>query len=178
LEGYLFPDTYFFPPAAEASHVIETQLKRFGEMYPGNLSEEKFSTLNKKVILASIVEKETKTSEDRKMVADILVRRLEKEMPLQVDATIIYAWKIINPDWQPQNGLLSKTDLEIKSPYNSYLNKGLPPSAISNPGLEAIEDVFDPLFNDYWYYLSTPEGEIIYSKTLEEHNKAIEKYLK
>jgi len=101
------------------------------------------------------------------MVADILVRRLEKEMPLQVDATIIYAWKIINPDWQPQNGLLSKTDLEIKSPYNSYLNKGLPPSAISNPGLDAIEDVFNPIFNDYWYYLSTQMERLFILKPLK-----------
>lgn len=181
LEGFLFPDTYRFSQKATAFEIIDKMLKNFETKVYKSLPIEIQNSPDSivfNIILASIVEKETKTSEDRKMVADILVRRLEKEIPLQVDATIIYAWKIINPDWQPQNGLLSKTDLEIKSPYNSYLNKGLPPSAISNPGLEAIEDVFDPLFNDYWYYLSTPEGEIIYSKTLEEHNRAIEKYLK
>ncbi len=181
LEGFLFPDTYRFSQKTTAFEIIDKMLKNFESKVYQSLPIEIQNSPDSivfNIILASIVEKEAKVSEDRKMITDILVRRLEKEMPLQVDATIIYAWKIINPDWQPQGGLLSKSDLEIKSPYNSYLNKGLPPSAISNPGLDAIEDVFNPTSNDYWYYLSTPEGEIIYSKTLEEHNQAIEKYLK
>ena len=181
LEGFLFPDTYRFSQKTTAFEIIDKMLKNFESKVYQSLPIEIQNSPDSivfNIILASIVEKEAKISEDRKMITDILVRRLEKEMPLQVDATIIYAWKIINPDWQPQGGLLSKSDLEIKSPYNSYLNKGLPPSAISNPGLDAIEDVFDPAYNDYWYYLSTPEGKIIYSKTLEEHNQAIEKYLK
>ncbi|HOM68276.1 MAG TPA: endolytic transglycosylase MltG [Candidatus Paceibacterota bacterium] len=181
LEGFLFPDTYRFSQKTTAFEIIDKMLKNFESKVYQSLPIEIQNSPDSivfNIILASIVEKEAKISEDRKMITDILVRRLEKEMPLQVDATIIYAWKIINPDWQPQGGLLSKSDLEIKSPYNSYLNKGLPPSAISNPGLDAIEDVFNPTSNDYWYYLSTPEGEIIYSKTLEEHNQAIEKYLK
>ncbi len=181
LEGFLFPDTYRFSQKTTAFEIIDKMLKNFESKVYQSLPIEIQNSPDSivfNIILASIVEKEAKVSEDRKMITDILVRRLEKEMPLQVDATIIYAWKIINPDWQPQGGLLSKSDLEIKSPYNSYLNKGLPPSAISNPGLDAIEDVFNPTFNDYWYYLSTPEGEIIFSKTLEEHNQAIEKYLK
>ncbi len=181
LEGFLFPDTYRFSQKTTAFEIIDKMLKNFESKVYQSLPIEIQNSPDSivfNIILASIVEKEAKISEDRKMITDILVRRLEKEMPLQVDATIIYAWKIINPDWQPQGGLLSKSDLEIKSPYNSYLNKGLPPSAISNPGLDAIEDVFNPTFNDYWYYLSTPEGEIIFSKTLEEHNQAIEKYLK
>ena len=181
LEGFLFPDTYRFSQKTTAFEIIDKMLKNFETKVYKSLPveiQDSPDSIVFNIILASIVEKEAKTSVDRRMVTDILVRRLEKEMPLQVDATIIYAWKIINPDWQPQDGSLSKTDLEIKSPYNSYLNKGLPPSAISNPGLEAIEDVFNPTLNDYWYYLSTPDGKIIYSKTLKEHNKAIEQYLK
>ena len=107
--------------------------------------------------------------EDKEIISGILWKRIESNMPLQVDATILYITGKINS--------ISKVDLEITSPYNTYRNRGLPLGPICNPGMESIIASTNPQDNDYWYYLSTPQGEIIFSRTLEEHNIAKAKYL-
>jgi UPF0755 protein len=123
------------------------------------------------ITMASLLEKEVRTEEDKKIVAGILWKRMEIGMPLQVDATIAYITG-------KNSTRISKEETKIDSPYNTYKYKGLPLGPICNPGFESI---FASLYyedSDYLYYLSTPEGETIFSKTLEEHNIAKGKYLK
>ncbi len=174
LEGYLFPDTYFFPPGAKEWNVAEIFLKNFDKKFTQELRDEA-EKRNKKisdiVIMASLIEKEVKTKEDKDMVSGIFWKRLKIGQPLQSCATIAY---VLDADkW-----IYSFEDTRIPSPYNTYLNRGLPVGPICNPGLESIKAALYPKESDYLYYLSTPEGKTIFSKTLEEHNIAKEKYLR
>ena len=121
--------------------------------------------------MASIIEKEVRTSEDKKLVSGILWKRWGIGMPLQADATVVYASG-------KKNGYVTFEDLKIQSPYNTYLHIGLPVGPISNPGLESIVAAIYPQSSDFWYYLSKPSGETVFSKTLAEHNNAKIKYLK
>lgn len=176
LEGKLFPDTYLFPQSADAVKVTEVLIQNF--------NKKAGSLLPESLILASIVEREVHGN-DRAIVAGILLKRLAAGWPMQVDATVQYAVasekcegrnvKGEMCEWWPKN--LTKNDLEIKSPYNTYLNKGLPPGPICNPGLAAIRAVINPVQTDYWYYLSDKNGVTRYAKTIEEHNQNIRRYL-
>lgn len=121
--------------------------------------------------MASLVEKEVKTLEDKKLVSGVLWKRLENGMPLQVDATISYITG-------KKNAKILIADTQIDSPYNTYKYRGLPLGPISNPGLDSIVAALYPQESSYWYYLSTPEGQTIFSRTLDEHNQARAKYLK
>lgn len=182
LEGFLFPDTYRFSQKTTPEAVVQKMLdafqrKVFSQISP-DLSQEPASFYNI-LKLASFIEKEVTEAAERRMVADILWKRLENDMLLQVDASVVYAWRIINPEWKLSGGhTLTEADIKIKSPYNSYIYKGLPPTPIANPGLEAIKAVLNPEQTDYWYYLSTREGKTIFSKTLSEHTAAKKRYLK
>lgn len=142
LEGFLFPDTYQFPINVKGEEVVEKMQANFQE------KTKHLEITPEIVIMASLLEKEVKTKEEKELVADVLWRRLEIGMPLQVDAA-------------PE----------------TYERQGLPAAPICNPGLESIMTALYPKENSYWYYLSTPEGETIFSKTLEEHNIAKAKYL-
>jgi len=173
LEGYLYPDTYFFDPEDEAKGVIEKMLSNFDKKLTKELRGEikdQDKTIYEVLTLASIVEKEMFGKEDRRMVADIFLKRLEDGIALQSDATINY---ITNKGTTRP----SYADLEIQDPYNTYRNKGLPPGPICNPSIEAIKAVIYPKSNDYYYFLNTEDGTIIYSKTFEEHVKNKRKYL-
>ncbi len=120
------------------------------------------------LVLASIVEGEVRTDADRRMVADLFLRRIASGMPLQSDATVRYALG----ETKVKHSL---ADLAVDSPYNSYTNKGLPPGPVSNPGLSSIRAAFDPLPNPYVYFLNNPEtGQTVFAETFEEHvaNKA------
>ncbi len=180
LEGYLFPDTYRFAQKTTVRQIVQKMLDNFEQKVYAKMDDATKSNEQafvNSVIMASLVEKESSDSADRKIIAGILWKRLESNMPLQVDATIIYAWKQRNPDWKPASGGLSLQDLKIKSPYNAYANKGLPPAPISNPGLDAINAAFHPQDSEYWFYLSSKDGTTIFSKTIDEHNAAKRKYL-
>lgn len=177
LEGYLFPDTYLFPQQASPSAVVKIFTNNFEKKFSGELEAEageKGLTKRQVLILASIVERETKYEKDRPVVAGILIKRWQKNWPLQADATTQYA-VAEQEDWWPK---ITKTDLEIDSPYNTYKYKGLPPAPICNPGLASIKAVIYPQETSYWYYLSDREGKIHYSQTFEEHNQNIAKYLR
>lgn len=180
-EGYLFPDTYLFPKEASESVVIKILQDNFDRKVDQKIKQEiiaKDLTLEKTIILASIVERETKFDTDRPIVAGILLKRLKNDWPLEVDATIQYALGYQNKErtWWKEN--LSENDLMMNSPYNTRLQKGLPPTPISNPGLSTIKAVIDPKESPYWFYLSDEKGEIHYSKTLEEHNLQIQRFLR
>ncbi len=174
LEGYLYPDTYFFDPEDGAKGVIEKMLTNFNKKLTKDLRNEIKSqgkTVYEVLTLASIVEKEMYGEEDRRMVADVFLKRLEDGIALQSDATINYITK--KGTTRP-----SYADLEIQDPYNTYRSKGLPPGPICNPSIESIKAVIYPKSNDYYYFLNTEDGTIIYSKTFEEHVVNKHKYLK
>lgn len=166
-EGYLFPDTYLFPKTASASAVVGKMTRTF---------ESKTLNLNltkNDVILASLIERETKTKEERPIVAGIILNRLNAGWPLQIDASVQYAVGDKN-NWWP---ILTKDDLSINSPYNSYKFAGLPPTPIANAGLTSLQAAANPTQTDYWYYIHASDGQIYYAKTLSEHNENIRKYL-
>jgi len=181
LEGFLFPDTYRFNQRMTPEEIVKKMLDNFNQKVWLKMNLGAFQDAQSFypiLIMASILERETAGATDRRIIADILWRRLEKEIPLQVDATVVYAWKQLNPAWRPKNHNLSEADIKINSPYNTYRFRGLPPRPIANPGLAAIQAALEPIASDYWYYLSAPNGETIFSRTLEEHLAAKEKYLK
>jgi UPF0755 protein len=180
-EGYLFPDTYLIPKEATAEAIVKILVNNFYRRFDDDLrqkAKDKSLTEEEVVTIASLVEKEAKYEEDRTKVASIILKRLKNDWPLQVDATVQYAlgYQPQEKTWWKKN--LTKEDLNIDSPYNTYKNKGLPPTPICNPGLASIKAViFADVNTPYWYYLSDKTGRMHYAKTLEEHNENIKKYL-
>jgi UPF0755 protein len=175
LEGQLFPDTYLIPKTATSDQIIQILTKNF-QKKAGQVDSET-------LILASIIEREIRGKQDRKIVAGIFLKRLKNDWPLQADATVQYAvasakCKLLNAnctDWWPHN--LTKTDLAIKSAYNTYNNRGLPPFPICNPSLSAIQAVLEPVETEFWFYLSDSSGNTHFAKTDLEHAENIRKYL-
>jgi len=173
LEGFLFPDTYQFPLRVTGKDVVERMRDNFEKKFTPYRNEVSGAGLTtvEVITMASLLEKEVQTLKDRKIVSGILWKRKNNNIPLQVDATINYI--------TGKKGIkVSTEDTKIDSPYNTYKYLGLPAGPICNPGLESIIAAIYPEDSDYWYYLSVPEGETIFSKTLEEHNIAKAKYLK
>lgn len=173
LEGYLFPETYFFSPQTTAEEVIKTMHAEFQKkVEPLKLSIEKSGySLEDIVIMASILEKEAKTPEDQALVSGILWKRLVRGMRLQVDAPFYYLLG-------KESSELTQIDLSLKSGYNTYKNKGLPIGPIGNPGIVAIESAVSPTSSPYVYYLSGKDGVMHYAKTFDEHKANKAKYLR
>jgi UPF0755 protein len=172
LEGYLFPDTYHFYAGSDINSVIHRFLENFNSkalpFFNNNVN------ILDTLILASLLEKEIPDYEEKRIAAGILLKRLKIGMPLQVDATLVYA-KCAGFLNCPR---LTEADYKIDSAYNTYLYFGLPKGPISNPGLESIKAVLNYKKTEYLYYLSDPETKkTIFSKTLDEHNKNRAKYL-
>lgn len=179
-EGEMFPDTYRVPKDASASAVVallkENFLKKITPKMLDDIKKENM-TLEEIIILASIVEREGKTAEDRPVIAGVLLNRLKKGWPLEADATLQYAlgYQSKEKTWWKKE--LSDEDKLIDSPYNTYMNPGLPPAPIANPGMQAITSVIYPKKTDYMFYLHDEKGSVHYARTLEEHEKNIETYL-
>ncbi|MEK7611223.1 MAG: endolytic transglycosylase MltG [Patescibacteria group bacterium] len=193
LEGYLFPDTYLVPAWYTAARLVGMMQDNFA----AKIKALPKSSLSEKdiVILASILEREARFAEDRPIIAGILLKRLENDWPLEVDATLQYAItnskisakggstsggksqnsKFNTIEWWPKE--ITATDLELDSPYNTRKYKGLPPTPISNPGFSTMTAVVRPAATGYWFYLSDKEGRMHYAKTLEEHNLNAGRYL-
>jgi len=176
LEGYLFPDSYHLPQGLEEKEILSIFIDNFAS----KINEDLFFTIKGQkrsfydiLTMASLLEKEVTDEVDKRMVADILWRRLDTDFPLQVDATICYA------QYQSfKKCSLTVESFKIDSPYNTYLYKGLPLAPINNPGIESIKAALNPLANDYWYYLTDrTTGKTIFSKTFEEHSESRGKYL-
>ncbi len=169
LDGYLFPDTYEFFVPSSLGFVVKKISDNFNKKVLPNIPE--LHRIKEVVTVASMVEEETNNPKDRRLIAGIIWKRLQNKMFLQVDASICY---VKEPPCYP----VTKSDLDIDSPYNTYLYKGLPPGPISNPGLDAIKASVSSAGSSYWYYLADPKTKTtIFSTTLEEHNKNIVKYL-
>lgn len=174
-EGYLFPDTYLISKDADINSIISLMRNIFEKRYSTIPNNNKLSK-NEIVIVASLVEREAKFSNDRPLVASVILNRLNIGMALQIDATVQYALGLqeIDKTWWKKN--LTKQDIKIDSPYNTYLNTGLPPTPISNPGLDVLKAVINPSITNYLYYISDSLGQNHYAKTIEEHNANIRKY--
>jgi UPF0755 protein len=168
LEGYLFPDTYLLFPNSDAEMIVTKMLDNFDQKLTEKMREDiqkSDYSIKEIIIMASIVEREVPNKDEQKMVAGIFYKRLEDKYLLQSCATINY---ILGTSKKQ----LSTEDTRIESPYNTYLNKGLPPGPISNPGISAIMAAIYPTETDYYYFLNNQEtGELIFSRTLEEHNR-------
>jgi UPF0755 protein len=174
MEGYLFPSTYLIPtddgPAAtarifvdqfrrELPHDAEAQARALGRTVP------------EVVTIASLIEREGKLDEDRPLIASVVYNRLRLGMPLEVDASIEYVF----PE---HHDVITKRDLQIDSPYNTYRHTGLPPTPIANPGKPSLDAAFHPAHSDYLYYIAKSDGHSVFAKTLSEHNANVERYLK
>lgn len=172
-EGYLFPDTYFFLPNATPETVI-TRMKENFEAKIAPLLPEIVSSgrsVEETITMASIIEEETKKDSDRPIVSGVLWKRISIGMPLQVDATFSY----VNGK---QTYTLTKADLFDESPYNTYRNKGLPPTPIASPGIESIIAAIHPAQTNYLYFLSDLKGNMYYAKDFAGHQKNRELYLR
>ncbi len=171
-EGFLFPDTYFFYQNTLFPDVINKMEANF-ETKIASLKkdiEASKKTLNQIITMASIVEAEARTKKDRQIVAGILWKRIDRGMPLQVDAPFAY---ITNKSTYE----LTREDLRRDSPYNTYTRKGLPPTPINNPGAEAINASLHPLETEYFYYLSDKKGNMYYARDYSEHLRNKRLYL-
>lgn len=165
LEGYLYPDTYMFVPGTDAHEVIDTMLAEFDKQVNSELrarAKEMDMSLDEIITLASVIERETDSDSERAKVAGIFYNRIDQGMKLQSCATVQY---ILGE----RKDVLSVSDTQIESPYNTYLNAGLPVGPIANPGIECIKAALYPEDTEYLYFVAGPDGKHIFSKTYEEH---------
>lgn len=181
-EGYLFPDTYRIYKDSSAEEIVKKMRENFDKKLAPDLRQEisrQKKTIPEIITMASLIEKEVVSDEDRAVVSGILWKRLNAGIALQVDATIVYLKRQATSDKQQENTpKISIADTKIDSPYNTYLNRGLPIGPIANPGISAIKAAIFPKKSPYLYYLSTPDGRTIFSRTLEGHNEAKAKFLR
>lgn len=179
-EGYMFPDTYLIPKDAAASDVASLLRSTFDQKVDASYladGRENGFTANQLITLASLIEREAKTNDEKPIIAGILKNRLNAGIALQVDATVQYAkgYDSANNSWWSQ---VSPADYQsVDSPYNTYQISGLPPSPIASPGLESIRAAANPADTEYFYYLHDREGNIHYAETIDEHDKNIQEYL-
>lgn len=175
LEGYLFPDTYEIPLAADPERrLVERMVIRFRDVIEPEAAriEQTGLALREIVTLASLIELETARAEERPRIAAVFLNRLRRGMLLQTDPTVIYALKRAGR-W---DGNIRRQDLHVDSPYNTYRRPGLPPGPIGSPGREAILAVLEPADSRALYFVSRNDGTHHFSETLAEHNRAVNRY--
>jgi UPF0755 protein len=175
LEGYLFPETYPIPRNTPASRLIKQMTDRFERVMSPDLrraAEAQGLTVRQAVTLASIVEKEASRQDERPVVAAVYANRLRIGMPLQADPTVIFALQRSGQ----YTGNLRRDDLQLDSPYNTYRYPGLPPGPIASPGRAAIEAALKPAAVDYLYFVSRNDGSHEFARTLDEHNRNVQKW--
>jgi UPF0755 protein len=172
LEGYLFPDTYYFARSASEDTIIRTMVARFNEQFPAEWrrrAKELHRSIHEIVTLASIIEKETGVPSERPIIASVFDNRLHKGMRLESDPTVIYGI----PDF---DGNIKRSDLATPTPYNTYKIRGLPPGPIANPGREAIKAALYPAKTDYLFFVSKKNNTHHFSTNIREHQNAVRKY--
>jgi UPF0755 protein len=178
LEGYMFPETYFVPETFTATDLVLLQRNTYEENVSPLRPDIEVSNFTEYevLILASIIEREANDEESMKMVAGVLQNRLAINMALQADASIEYIFDTPLNELPP--GQLATELRETQSPYNTYLNRGLPPTPIGNPGIMAILAVLHPTPSENFFYLTAPDGQFYYSETFAKHTQYIAKYLR
>ncbi len=185
VEGSLLPETYSYSRGETWADIVRrmenAMQNTIKELWPKRVENLPFSTPEEAMVLASIVEKETGVSEERKRVAGVFINRLKRGIALQTDPTVIYAitkGEHKNDGKGPLGRRLLTKDLKIDSPYNTYKYPGLPPGPIANPGRASIEAVLDPEEHDFIYFVANGTGGHIFAKTLEEHNRNVAQWRK
>ncbi len=175
LEGYLYPDTYFFDQFTAPGDAISALRINFNDhtagIYSSKMIMNKVRTFKEILTMASLLEEEATSSADRRMIAGVLWKRLDIGMALQVDAPFFYIYGKV-----PSK--LTAAEFATTSPYNLYKHAGLPPTPIDNPGVDAIVDAINPTPSKYLFFLSGTDGRTHFAETLEEHGRNIDKYLK
>ena len=175
LEGYLFPETYRFSRRVDSETVLKIMVQQFRIRIARLTAVHPVPagwTVPRIVTLASMIEKEAKRKEEGPLIASVLLNRLEKGMPLGCDATIIYAKKLVGT----YKGNLSKADMTMESPYNSYIHTNLPPGPIANPGENSLRAALNPARTDFLYYVSRNDGTHQFSEDFASHNRAVDRF--
>ena len=175
LEGYLFPETYSLSRHAGAPELVKMMVARFRQVAGASVEEAaaaRHQTVRQIVTLASIVEKETASPEERPMVAGVYAQRLRVGMPLQCDPTVIYALEAAGS----YHGNLTKEGLGVDSRYNTYRYPGLPPGPIASPSRTSLQAAEHPADVSYLYFVSRNDGTHVFARTLDEHNRNVHKY--
>ena len=172
LEGYLFPDTYFFPKHTSCENVITTMVAHFKNVFT-DIWQARTKTLgflvHDIVTLASIIEKETGDAQERPLISSVFHNRLKKNMRLESDPTVIYGIKNFD-------GNIKRKHLKMITPYNTYQIKGLPMGPIANPGALSLQAALYPAQTGYLFFVSKKDTTHQFSKTIREHNRAVKKY--
>jgi peptidoglycan lytic transglycosylase G len=174
-EGFLYPETYFVSDWAGPQQAVLMMIHQFGKKYGApekQRAAEMGMTTVQVITLASLIEKEAANEEERQLISGVFYNRLAKSMLLQCDPTVIYAMKLAGV----YNGQLLSDDLKRPSPYNTYINAGLPPGPICSPGAPSIHAALYPLVTDKLYFVLKPDGTHQFSATLAEHNRAVALY--
>ena len=174
LEGYLFPDTYYFPKGTTVEGIVRRMVQHYKEVFAGSYydrAEELGFTEHQIITLASIIEKEAKVPSERKFISAVYHNRLKQDMKLQADPTAVYGTKA----WVTT---VTLNDLKRRSPYNTYLHKGLPPGPIANPGQGSILAALYPEAVDYLFFVAQGDGSHFFSKDYSAHMKAVGRYHK
>jgi UPF0755 protein len=173
LEGYLYPDTYFYTRDTTAREIVNRMVQRFQNAFTSirqRRAQELGFSIREVVVLASLIEKETSLPAERPLISAVFHRRLKLGIRLQCDPTVIYASSHIGK----YDGVIRQSDLNLDSPYNTYRIVGLPSGPIANPGEASLEAALQPAESDYLYFVATGDGGHRFSTTLIEHNKAVQ----
>jgi len=176
LEGYLYPETYFIPYETSELEIVKIMYNQFEKVFTEEYrarTRELGLNISEVITIASLIEKEAAKDEERGTISGVIYNRIKKGMPLQIDASVIYA---ITRGERTLEKVYYK-DLAVKSVFNTYKLKGIPAGPIASPGKPSIEAALYPESNDYLYYVLGEDGHV-FSKTYEEHKKNIEKYMK
>jgi UPF0755 protein len=171
-EGYLFPETYQLVKEQTPGEILGIMAREFRKHFTPEMAAQARKqgyTVTQVLTIASIIEKETAAAQEKPLVSAIIRKRLAIGMPLQMDPTVIYGHRLFGKE-------ITRKALKTESPYNTYTTPGLPPGPIANPGAEAIEAALKPAGADYLYFVARADGTHAFSKTLEEHNRAVARY--
>jgi UPF0755 protein len=172
LEGYLFPDTYTIEEQTGTRVIIDTMLANFARVWAQDFAaqaEGRQQRVGTVINIAALIEREARVAEERQRIAGVIYNRLQKGMPLQIDATVLYSLG-------EHREMVTYQDLEVDSPYNTYRNAGLPPGPIASPGRAAIDAALNPEVHNYYYYVAKGDGSHQFSSTYDEHLAAVQKY--
>lgn len=175
LEGYLFPDTYFLPRGATALQIVRQMVSnhlRIWDPVRRERVQQTQMTIREIVTLASLIEKETGLDSERPLVSAVFHNRLDRGMKLACDPTVIFAVKLV----KPYDGTIHQSDLNLDSPYNTYIYPGLPPGPIASPGQKSVEAALNPEDSDYLYFVSKNDGSHFFSRSYDQHSKAVQKF--